>query len=78
MKLNGTPTYSSTFSDAVAPTDTLMVDASGNVTTTGQANSETYQYYDSNGGCWNQTITAAAGVLTSVQGGNCGGNFKHR
>ena len=32
VKLNGTPTYSSTFSDAVAPTDTLLVDASGNAT----------------------------------------------
>ena len=69
--LNGFPIYFSTFSDSVTPTDTLMVDASGNVTTSGQANSENYQYYDSNGGCWNETIQAAAGVLTSVKGGNC-------
>jgi hypothetical protein len=67
----GFPIFFSTFSDAVAPTDTLMVDASGNVTTSGQANSENYQYYDSNGGCWNETIKAAAGVLTSVKGGGC-------
>jgi hypothetical protein len=44
---------------------------SAGVTTSGQANSENYQYYDSNGGCWNETIQAAAGVLTSVKGGNC-------
>jgi hypothetical protein len=71
VQLNGTPTYSSTFSDAVAPRDLLMVDASGNATTKGQANSETYQYSNSNGACWNETVTAAAGVLTSVQGGSC-------
>ena len=69
--LNGFPTFFNTFFDAVSPTDTLMVDASGNVTTSGQANSENYQYYDSTGACWNQTIKAAAGVLTSTKGGNC-------
>lgn len=72
--LNGFPIYFSTFSDSVAPTDTLMVDASGNVTTQGQANSESYQYYDSVGGCWNETVKAAAGVLSSVNGGGCGKN----
>ena len=71
VKLNGTPTYSSTFSDAVSPTDTLMVDASGNATTRGQASSETYQYSNSEGACWNQTIRAANGTLSSVQGGSC-------
>ena len=35
VELNGTPTYSSTYSDAVSPTDTLFVDASGNATTHG-------------------------------------------
>jgi hypothetical protein len=71
VKLNGTTTYSSTFSDAVTPRDFLMVDASGNSSTKEQANSETYQYSNSNGACWNETVTAAAGVLTSVQGGSC-------
>ena len=71
VTLNGTAIYSSTFSDAVTPRDFLMVDASGNATTKLQANSETYQYSNSNGACWNQTVTAAAGVLTSVQGGSC-------
>jgi hypothetical protein len=69
--LNGFPTYFNTFFDAVSPTDTLMVDANGNATTSGQANSENYQYYDSTGACWNETINAAAGVLTSAKGGNC-------
>ncbi len=71
VKLNGTAIYSSSFSDAVAPKDLLMVDASGTATTKGQANSETYQYSNSNGACWNETVTAANGVLTSVQGGSC-------
>ncbi|MGC2109468.1 MAG: peptide-N4-asparagine amidase [Candidatus Korobacteraceae bacterium] len=71
VELNGNPTYSSTYSDAVAPRDTLMVDASGNATTANQSNTETYQYSNSNGACWNETINAAAGVLTSVSGGSC-------
>jgi len=71
VELNGNPTYSSTFSDAVAPMDNLYVDANGNAYTSGQANSETYRYSNSNGACWNQTITAAGGAVTSVQGGNC-------
>jgi Peptide N-acetyl-beta-D-glucosaminyl asparaginase amidase A len=71
VELNGNPTYSSTFSDSVAPMDNLYVDASGNANPTGQANTETYQYSNSKGACWNQTINAAAGVLTSVQGGTC-------
>jgi hypothetical protein len=71
VELNGTPTYSSTFSDAVTPMDNLYVDANGNATPTGQANSETYQYSNSNGACWNQTLKAAAGAVTSVQGGSC-------
>ena len=69
--LNGVPTHNQTSVDSVSPTDTLMVDASGNVTTSGQANAENYQFYDSNGSCWNQTVKAAAGVLTSTKGGNC-------
>jgi hypothetical protein len=71
VKLNGRPQYSSSFSDAVSPTDTLLVDSSGNSSTRGQASSETYQYSNSQGACWNETIRAAGGVLTSVQGGSC-------
>jgi len=71
VKLNHRPIYSSSFSDFVEPRDLLMVDASGTASTRGQANSETYQYSNSNGACWNQTVTAANGVLTSVHGGSC-------
>jgi hypothetical protein len=71
VQLNGTAIYSSTFSDSVTPRDLLMVDSSGTATTQGQANSETYQYSNSNGACWNQTVRAANGLLTSVQGGSC-------
>jgi len=76
VKLNGTPTYSSSYSDAVSPTDTLFVSASGNVSTQGQASAETYQYSNSQGACWNETIHAAAGSVTSVQGGSCQHNIK--
>jgi hypothetical protein len=76
IKLNGTATYSSSYSDAVSPTDTLIVDGSGNATTEGQASAETYQYSNSLGACWNETIQAAAGLLTSVQGGSCQHNQK--
>ncbi len=71
VQLNGTAVYSSTFSDSVTPRDLLMVDASGTATTQGQVNSETYQYSNSNGACWNETVRAANGLLTSVQGGSC-------
>lgn len=78
IKLNGTATYSSSYSDAVTPTDTLIVSASGNVTTQGQASSETYQYQNSNGACWNETLHASAGDITSVQGGSCQHNHNVR
>lgn len=71
VELNGTPTYSSSFLDKVSPTDTLSVDSSGNYTTSNQTNSETYQYSNSNGACWNETLKASAGLITSVQGGSC-------
>jgi len=77
VKLNGTPTYSSSLSDTVAPMDTLSVDPAGNGTPSGQASSETYQYSDSTGACWNETIRAAGGALTSVQGGNCSRHVGH-
>ncbi len=71
VTLNGTAIYTSTFSDVVTPRDLLMVDASGTSSSQLQANSETYQYSNSKGACWNETVKAAAGVLTSVQGGSC-------
>ena len=71
VQLNGNTTYSSTFSDSVLPRDNLMVDANGNASTQGQVNTEVYQYQNSDGACWNETVAAAGGVLTSVQGGSC-------
>lgn len=71
VTLNGVPTYSSSFSDAVAPTDMLMVDKNGNVSANGQTNSETYQYSNSNGACWNETVRAQGGALKVIQGGSC-------
>jgi len=71
VELNGNPTYSSVFSDVVAPTDLLAVDSSGNASPHGQTNSETYQYSDSTGACWNETIRAQGGALNVVQGGSC-------
>ncbi len=71
VELNGTPTYSSSLLDKVSPTDTLSVDSSGNYTLSNQTNSETYQYSNSNGACWNETLKASAGLITSVQGGSC-------
>jgi len=56
--------------------DYLQVDANGNANPIHQANSETYQYSNSNGACWNETVNAAGGVLTSVQGGSCMGGQK--
>ena len=78
VELNGTPTYSSTFLDKVYPTDTLNVDASGNYTLSNQTNMETYQYSNSNGACWNETLKASAGQITLVQGGSCSSGRKTR
>lgn len=71
VELNGTPTYSLSYLDEVSPTDTLSVDASGNYTLSNQTNAETYQYSDSTGACWNETLNASAGLITAVQGGSC-------
>jgi hypothetical protein len=71
VTLNGATTYSSSFSDAVAPSDMLLVNAGGQAGPNGQTNSETYQYSDSTGACWDETVRAQGGILKVVQGGNC-------
>jgi hypothetical protein len=71
VQLNGNLVYSSSFSDVVKPRDLLLVDANGNVTTQGQVSSESYQYSNSKGACWNETVRASGGVLRSVEGGSC-------
>ena len=68
---DGTPVYYSAYSDSVSPTDNLEVNAQGVATTTNQANREDYSYRDATGACWNETVKAAAGALTSVSGGSC-------
>ena len=68
---NGIPVFFSQYSDSVSPADDLAVNAQGVVTTTNQANREDYSYNDSSGSCWNETVKAAAGALTSVSGGSC-------
>ncbi len=69
---NGHTTYSSNLLDYVAPTDTLEFDNQGNLTGhTDQRSTHVYDRSDSNGNCYNETIKARSGVLTSVKGGNC-------
>jgi hypothetical protein len=59
-----------TVSNTVTPSDTLLFDANGNITgTTGQQSTQTYFTKDETGGCFNRTITAAAGVLTAISDG---------
>jgi hypothetical protein len=78
VKLNGTPTYSSSLVDEVSPTDSLSVQANGNYTTSNQKNTENYEYSNSNGACWNLTLNAEAGILTSIASGGCDRGHKAR
>jgi hypothetical protein len=58
-------------SNTVTPSDTLLFDASFNITgNSGQQNTQTYFSHDLTGGCFSRTISAANGVLTSVADGN--------
>lgn len=57
-------------SNTVTPSDTLLFDANFNVTgNTGQQNTQSFFSRDSRGGCFSRTITAAAGLLTSISDG---------
>jgi len=68
--LNGFPYYARAVSNQVTPTDTLLFDASGNVTgTQNQTSAQTYRYDDILGSHYSRTITAANGILTSVTDG---------
>ena len=62
-------------SNTVTPSDTLLFDANFNVTgSSGQQSTQTFFSHDSTGGCFTRTITAAAGLLTSVSDGkSCDG-----
>jgi Peptide N-acetyl-beta-D-glucosaminyl asparaginase amidase A len=57
-------------SNTVTPSDTLLFDANFNITgSTGQQSTQKFFSNDSAGGCFSRTITAAAGLLTSIKDG---------
>jgi hypothetical protein len=67
---NGSPAFSSSVSNSVSPSDTLLFDSSFNITgSQGQANTQQYVSRDSSGNCFSRTITAANGVLTGITDG---------
>jgi hypothetical protein len=62
--------FFSVLSNSVSPSDTLLFDSSLNITgSQGQANTQKFFSADSTGACFSRTITAAAGVLTSITDG---------
>lgn len=66
----GADTFRS-ISNTVTPSDTLLFDTNFSITgNTGQQSAQTYFSHDITGGCFSRTITADAGVLTSVTDGN--------
>jgi hypothetical protein len=68
----GRAPVSSVLSNVVAPTDTLLFDASGAFTgKRDQASSQEYFAVDSLGGCYARKLTAAGGVVTADEGGAC-------
>lgn len=66
---NGVPVSSILLNISESPTDTLLIDPNGVVTTQGQANNEHYTYVDSSGTCWDRTVKANGGTLTSFKDG---------
>lgn len=67
---NGGPAFSSSVSNSVSPSDTLLFDSSFNITgSQNQANTQQYVSRDSSGACFSRTITAAGGVLTGITDG---------
>jgi hypothetical protein len=66
-------------SNTVTPSDTLLFDASFNITgSTGQQNTQAFFSDDSVGGCFSRTITAATGLLTSITDGKGCEDDDHR
>jgi hypothetical protein len=67
---NGGPVFSSSVSNSVSPSDTLLFDSSFNITgSQNQANTQQYVSRDSSGACFSRTITASGGVLTGITDG---------
>ncbi len=65
--MNGIRVFASALTVSESPADTLLISAQGVVTTQGQQNSERFTYHDNRGSCWDRTVTASGGVLTSTQ-----------
>ena len=68
---NGWPISFSSMNVSENPGDTLLIDPNGVATPTNQTNSEHFTYFDSNFTCWDRTIKANGGTLTSYKDG-CG------
>jgi hypothetical protein len=68
--VNNFPPRFSIVSSAIAPSDTLLFNASGAITGS-QGQRSTHQYFstDSTGACYSRQITAATGLLTEVRDG---------
>ena len=67
---NGGPAFSSSVSNSVSPSDTLLFDSSFTITgSQNQANTQQYVSRDSSGACFSRTITAAGGLLTGITDG---------
>lgn len=64
---NGGPAYVSDIQVTNTPTDTLVF--SNTTFPQGQASAETYQFKDNRGACWDRSLTASGGVLTSFTDG---------
>jgi len=74
---NNGPVFS-IVSNSVSPSDTLLFDSNFNITgSQNQANTQRYFTKDSGGDCFSRTITAAAGLLTSITDGAGCNNGNH-
>jgi len=70
VRNKGQMTFFSVVNNEVTPGDTLQFDSSGNITgNENQSSAQTYFGADSTGYCYSRSITAAAGLLTSVTDG---------
>jgi hypothetical protein len=67
VSANGLPTAEYDFVNAITPQDTLLFNASGNITgNSKQSSSEVYSTTGTGQGCFTRTLTAAANVLTAA------------
>jgi hypothetical protein len=67
QRLNGLAGYSSSLLDHVISADTLLFDSSGNSVGSNTGNgSQQYTFSDSDGSCYDRTVTASAGAVTAI------------